>query len=191
MQMIKHQARGLAMNRFTFSIGLLFGTLCSTAVQAQNLDGMKACARISNETARLNCYDTAVVAIDAALAAEIAARKQEMLAQQAEDKRLAKDKAAQDKVDNFGANNLPSEKRPSARVEMPDSLDAKIEVASYNALGNLVALLDNGQTWIQTETITLPRIKTGDEVKIKRGALGSYRMVIVRMNRAIPVKRRR
>jgi hypothetical protein len=190
MQMNWHQARGLAMNRVIFPIGLLFGTLLSTAPQAQSLDAIKACARTSNEAARLSCYDTAVVAIDAALAAEIAARKQETLARQAEEQRLSQAKAAQDKVDSFGANTLPSEKQPGTRVEAVDMLDAKIDGVSYTALGNLIARLDNGQTWVQTETITLPRIKVGDEVKIKRGALGSYRMIIVRMSRAIPVKRR-
>jgi hypothetical protein len=191
MQMNRQQARGLAMKRLTFFTAVSLAALSSTTLQAQNLDALKACARISNETARLNCYDDAVIAIDAALAAEIAARKQEMLARQAEEKRLAEAKAAQDKVNSFGANNLPPEKQPETKIEAPDILDARIEVASYDPYGNLVALLDNGQTWVQTETLTMPKIKIGDTVQIKRGALGSYRMIIPRMNRAFPVKRRR
>jgi hypothetical protein len=179
------------MKRLTFFMAISLAALSGTALQAQNLDALKACARISSEPERLNCYDNAVIAIDAALATEIAARKQEMLARQAEEKRLAEAKAVQNKVDSFGASNLPPARQPENRAETSDILDAKIEVASTDAFGNLVALLDNGQTWIQIETITLPRIKAGDAVQIKRGALGSYRMVILRMSRGFPVKRRR
>jgi hypothetical protein len=191
MQMNKDQARGLAMKRLTFLATLTVVGWSSTGLQAQNLDALKACARISNESARLNCYDSAVVSIDAGLAAEITARKQEMLARQADEKRIAEAKTAQNKIDSFGASNLPPRQQPETRVEIPNILDAKIDVVSYDPYDNVVALLDNGQTWVQTESQSLPRIRPGDAVQIKRGALGSYRMVIVRMNRAFPVKRRR
>lgn len=179
------------MKRLTFLATLSIFGWSSTGLQAQNLDALKACTQISNESARLNCYDSAIASIDAGLAAEITARKQEMLARQADEKRIADAKTAQNKIDSFGASNLPLERQPETRVEIPDILDAKIDVVSYDPYDKVVALLDNGQTWVQTESQTLPRIRPGDSVQIKRGALGSYRMVIVRMKRAFPVKRRR
>jgi hypothetical protein len=174
---------------FLISVALLCWT--STGAQAQNLDALKACARISSETARLTCYDGAVVTLDAALASEIAARKKEAEMRLAEETRLAEAKAAQAKIDNFGANNLPPERQPEIRTETAKELSAKIEVVSYNPLKNLVVLLDNGQTWVQTESRTMPTIRLGDEVQISRGALGSYQMIIKRMNRSFRVQRKR
>jgi cell shape-determining protein MreC len=179
------------MKRLSFLVTLILLGWSGSVVQAQNLDALKACTRISNEIARLSCYDGVVVSFDASLATEITARKQETLTRQTEKKRLAELKSAQNKVDSFGANNLPPERQPEVRVKIPDVLEAKIETISYDPFNNIVALLDNGQTWVQTESQALPRVRPGDDVQIKRGALGSYRMVIVRMNRALQVKRRR
>jgi multidrug efflux pump subunit AcrA (membrane-fusion protein) len=185
------QARGLAMKRLIFPALVMTVCWSSNAAKAQNLDGLKACARISDESARLACYDSAVAALDAALAAEIATRQQEMQTRQAEEQRLAEAQAAQSKVDSFGASQLPPERQPKVKAEPFDQLGAKIDVASYDAYGNLAALLDNGQTWVQTESLTLPRIKPGDDVEIKRGALGSFRMKLLRSGRFFSVKRRR
>jgi hypothetical protein len=178
------------MNRTGF-IAALFLSGWANAAYAQNLDALKACARISDEAARLSCYDGAVVALDAALASEIVARKKEADARQADAKKLAEAKAAQAKVDSFGANNLPPERQPEVSVEAPKNLVAKIEVVAYDPYKNLVALLDNGQTWVQTETRTMPTVRVGDEAEIERGALGSYRMTIRRLNRSFLVKRKR
>jgi hypothetical protein len=179
------------MKRFGFLGAVAVFGWTSTAAQAQNLDALKACARLSNESTRLACYDGAVVALDAALAGEIAARKKEAEVRLAEERKLAEAKAAQAKLDSFGANNLPPGRQPETRVESPKDLKAKIDVVSYDPYKNLVALLDNGQTWIQTESLTLPKVKENDEVEIKRGALGGYRMTILRMNRSFSVQRKR
>jgi hypothetical protein len=179
------------MNRLFFLVMVLPFGWSGTLAQAQNLDALKTCARISNESARLTCYDGAMVALDGALSAEIAARRQEIQVRQAEEKRLAEAEAAQAKVDSFGANHLPPERQPQTKVETFDQLTAKIDVAAFDAYGNLVALLDNGQTWVQTESMTLPRVKPGDDVEIKRGALGNFRMKLLRSGRVMAVKRRR
>ena len=70
-------------------------------------------------------------------------------------------------------------------------LRAKVELVSFDPFGNAVLMLDNGQTWQQMELQKLPRIKIGDEVEINKGAIGGYRLTILRMNRTIPVRRRR
>ncbi len=179
------------MKRFGLLTALAIYCSMGAAAQAENLDAIKACARISSESARLACYDSAVVALDAALAGEIAARKKETETRLLEETKLADAKAAQAKLDSFGASNLPVERQPAVQVDIPKNLIAKIDVVSYDPYKNLVALLDNGQTWIQTETLTMPTVKIGDQVKIERGMLGSYRMTITRTKRTFPVKRKR
>lgn len=179
------------MKRFAFFAGLLLcGGTCA-ATQAQSPDSLKACARLSNEAERLACYDAAIAASDSVIAAEIAARKREAMLREAEAKRAAEAKAAQTKVDSFGANNLPPSRQPEKMSDTPDKLTAKIESLSYNQLGYLSVRLDNGQSWSQTESYSLPKIIVGDEVEIKRGALGSYRMRLLRANRVIRVLRKR
>ncbi len=168
------------MRRSAFWSLLVLSSAISSAVSAQSLDAIKVCSKMSGDTARLACYDTAIAATDTTLAAEIAARRQEAEAQ-----------AAQAKVDNFGASALPADRQPQARVETPTELTAKIEMVSYDPYKNLVALLDNGQTWVQTESQSLPNVRAGDDIRIKRGLIGGYRMTIKRISRSFSVQRTR
>ncbi len=162
-----------------------------TSVQAQSLDTLKSCARISGESERLACYDTAVAAIDATLAAELATRKREAEARAMEAKRLAAIKAEQDKIDSFGAGNLPKASQPASMTATADEIKAKIDTILSTGYDRIVVMLDNGQIWSQTEGKSLGTVKPGDEVEVKRGALGSYRMRLLRLNRVIQVLRKK
>jgi hypothetical protein len=163
-----------------YAVGTAFLFAGGQGAAAQNIDAFKQCARVSAEADRLACYDSAVSALDATLAADIAARRSE-----------AASKVAQTKVDNFGSSNLPAERQPVAKEAPAKELNAKIAGVSYDSFGSLVARLDNDQTWVQTESQSLPPIKVTDEVLIKRGALGGYRMTITRVHRSFSVKRKR
>jgi hypothetical protein len=43
--------------------------------------------------------------------------------------------------------------------------------------GELIVTLDNGQVWYEIQANTALRVKVGDQVTIKAGALGSYSLV--------------
>ena len=65
-------------------------------------------------------------------------------------------------------------------------------VAKLRQMGNykLEITLENGQVWHQISSSFL-RLKVGDDVVIKRGALDSYRLVKVGNNRPMQVRRRK
>ena len=187
------------MRRWSF---VLFFALFAQPALAQSLDGLKGCARLIDDAARLACYDSQMAVIDREAAAQIEQRKKEaairaeeekrLAAQRAaEEKKLAEERAAQAKLDAFGASNLPPERQPVQKADEMRELRAKVELVSFDPFGNAVLMLDNGQTWQQMELQKLPRIKIGDEVEINKGAIGGYRLTILRMNRTIPVRRRR
>jgi len=43
--------------------------------------------------------------------------------------------------------------------------------------GELIVTLDNGQVWAEKASGSKVKLKTGDTVKIERGALGSYSLI--------------
>jgi hypothetical protein len=64
------------------------------------------------------------------------------------------------------------QKAERAQVE---AISAKITKLSFGSDGAILAL-DNGQTWSQISGSGTLLLKTGDEVKITRGALNSFKL---------------
>lgn len=154
---------------------------------AAQIDGFRACSKIVNSEQRLACYDAALAAVDSQAAAELEAQRKaaQLAAQQAEAE--AKARKAQEQVASFGAEATSAARR-AADEEKLETLSAKIVEVFQSASGQVFEL-DNGHVWRQTESRTLPPIRPGDAVTIKRGTLGSYRMIFERQNRAVSVKR--
>ena len=63
-----------------------------------------------------------------------------------------------------------------AEPRAPESVTGTVAKVGYTASGKMAVTLENGQVWIQIDT-GKPRVKGGDAVMIKRGALGSYLLV--------------
>lgn len=77
-----------------------------------------------------------------------------------------------DPVADFGLSQREIEERdPTGWTE---SITGTVGSVSQAASGRYVVTLGNGQAWIQTNTDSYPVLKTGDAVKIRRAALGSY-----------------
>jgi hypothetical protein len=86
--------------------------------------------------------------------------------------------------EQFGSEALPA--KPPAPGEAPapepiDSITAKVAEYSFTANGKFIIFLDNGQVWRQIEGDTGKPLfsKRGDNVvKIERGVMGSYNLMV-------------
>ena len=69
-----------------------------------------------------------------------------------------------------------------------DKISAHVKSIKKNPYGLAKITLDNGQVWKQLDGGNI-RLKTGDEVTINRGALGSFNLRKAGYNRLFKVKR--
>ncbi len=93
--------------------------------------------------------------------------------------------------EKFGARgDLKRDIEERGQVAEPklEKLAGKVEAITTRPGGELVVTLDNGQVWQQLPTGDSLPLKTGDDVTLKPGALGSFFLVGPR-NRSIKVKR--
>ncbi len=158
---------------------ILLAVICSNLVigwaVAQPADkdsSLQACVRIASDKDRLRCYDSAM------------GRTQEI----ASTPDLPEQKPTVTPEEAFGSEAIrkPDEVRNAQRAE---TLEAKVQEMLSSRSGGLVFILDNEQIWRQLESQSLPPIRVGDPVVIKRGALGSYRMTLRKQSRTITVRR--
>jgi hypothetical protein len=64
------------------------------------------------------------------------------------------------------------------RRDAVESIDARVTGVRTNNAGMTVVTLDNGQVWTQSDPNDGLRVRVGDEVKIRRAALGSYKLTV-------------
>jgi hypothetical protein len=120
---------------------------------------IRACSSIRSKSERLACFDQAV----------------SFLTSSPED---AKAKAPPSARDMFGMKaSTPAavESEQKAERAQVEAISAKITKLSFGSDGAILAL-DNGQTWSQISGSGTLLLKTGDEVKITRGALNSFKL---------------
>lgn len=60
---------------------------------------------------------------------------------------------------------------------VPDSITVKVATLAHRLTGELVVITDSGQVWTQIDTENKARLKEGDEVIIRKATLGSYFLV--------------
>jgi hypothetical protein len=164
------------MNRSIFTAAfaaLLLSTDFSplNAAQPAN-EALLACADKTDDATRLRCFD-AVVAdlrktskVPPVAAAAIEAVKTPVSAPQT----AAHPASPQDK---FGARG---DLKPESHTELSE-LTGTVTALAKKPHGELVVTLDNGQMWAEIATGSKVKLKTGDTVKIERGALGSFLLV--------------
>jgi hypothetical protein len=78
--------------------------------------------------------------------------------------------ARRDDAANFGLSSAQLKVEPSG----PSAIQAHIAGLSTDRIGNAIVTLDNGQTWILSDNDS--RLAVGEDVSIKRAALGSFLM---------------
>ncbi len=122
--------------------------------------GWQECRQLANDSQRLACYD------------EYAAM-------------LERKNRPPGKEEQKAAFGLPKTS-PADELEGIQAVIRKIE---KSARGQRTLYLDNGQIWRQLGSSSQPRLKSGKQIIIERGALGSYVLKPVNSNRSMRVKR--
>lgn len=122
-----------------------------------------ACAAEKDDARRLACFDAAVDRAQAAPANQAPAVVAAPLSQE----------------EKFGLRGeLKQEKAQKApELQELEQLQAQVTKVSVKPHGELVVTLENGQVWTEIQTNSGARVKAGDRVAIKAGALGSFLLV--------------
>ncbi|WP_440875063.1 hypothetical protein [Thalassotalea sp. PLHSN55] len=159
---------------------LAFLILCSALVapvMASSLSSqLSACVKISDGKERLACFDQAMATTKtvAAIPEKKATPPVNVAAEPAETKPLTK-------AENFGQEH----KQVSQGL---DQLELTIASIKKNSYGQYRLVSENNQVWQQKDSSHL-KLRVGDKVIIKRGALSSFYLKKPESNRSIKVKR--
>lgn len=90
----------------------------------------------------------------------------------------------------FGHDAVTSEEmvRQAAGIGRLEELNQRITAMRRNPDGKLVLTLENGQVWVQLDSRRV-RLAAGDEVRIRRAAMGSYLLAGADMTQGMRVRR--
>jgi hypothetical protein len=171
------------------------------------LEAMGKCTTLTDDKARLACYDATAPRLRDALN-----RPPEALSRPPTEEEQKSwfgfnlgswfggggaPPAAQTTPGQFGADKLAAKEAPAeaaaAPAEQPkqiDSISANVSDYSFNPFGKFIVFLDNGQVWKQIDSDPAHFGKGGaNTVTIERGAMGSYNMHINGGNHTYKVTR--
>jgi hypothetical protein len=147
------------MNRWVVKAAcavLLTGTglAFSLARAAQSTsDALVACAKETDDTRRLRCFDAVVADLRPAP--------------------LPTPAPSVSREEKFGARgDLDPERREGLK-----EITAKVTEVGARPHGEIVVTLDNGQVWAERAASSKIKVKVGDMVKIESGALGSFVLI--------------
>lgn len=159
--------------RVAISIGagllLAHGALSpATAHAASPTAAFLACAGEKDDARRLACFDAAVVHAKSQPAGAEAAAPTAVAAV-----------PALTKEERFGLRGDLKQEKTKHVPELAEleELRAKVTQVAVKPYGQLILTLDNGQVWYEIQANSGIRVKAGDEVTIKPGALGSFSVV--------------
>lgn len=171
----------------TGAAAVLTAGLWSGAARA-NMEDIVACTNISDDAARLACYDNAVPGVreeleeqNAALEAERDQRSFFGLPSLSVPDFLRRERETSE--DEFGAVSMETrEAREEGRTTeyeeeqgIISSITAEVVEWGRNPRGKYFVVLDNGHVWRQTDEGRVPlRNNRTNTVTIRRGALGSF-----------------
>ena len=155
------------MNTIRGALCMLTGiwTVAGSAADGKQdvLERLQSCVTTQQDTARLQCYDAEMTRLARQGKADV-----------------AKPAVAPTAEEKFGfRGEIAREERYRQEAETPrlEQLTSAVAALSLRAYGELVVTLANGQVWAQKSVDSSFRLKVGDEVTIKPGTLGSFRLV--------------
>lgn len=150
-------------------------------------ESVYACAAISEDSARLACFDAAV--------AELRSKEQSGQIQTID---VAQIKEIEKEAFGFSMPSLPalfnrssSSAKATSETESIDEITAGVKSARIQGVtGRAIVVLDNGQTWEQIDTTKLNamNLRKAKEARVRKAALGSF-MMAVDGGKAFRVKR--
>jgi hypothetical protein len=169
---MRHVVPAVAANRiFAGSAALLFALGCA---HGQDLKAAQACAPLSDDAARLKCYDAAMGIAKPAPGAAVKSPAP-----------TPDDSRNQAKFGDDG--RLHTDPKPA----LPKSLTAQVRAVAPLADGLYRLTLDNGQVWDTTQADSALVFKINDGVIISRGLLGSYRISLAGHTTSVSASRKK
>jgi hypothetical protein len=162
---------GPAVLSFLLAVGLLGGS---------NVEAAIACTKIEDDGARLACYDLRLGRAPPPPRAPQAAGPQTpeapAVASVAAPASVQASSIPVRPEDNFGLTAEQRDARASSveKTERIDRIMAIVQSAKMTTSGRLLVTLDNGQQWVQVEPSRLQPFFEGDEITIRKAALGSF-----------------
>jgi len=197
------------MNRMLFvaacaaAISFQIGTAAAAGSRDEVLNGLQHCSTVTDDKARLACYDALVRPAQEALArppepgeASHPPTKEEQKSWFGFDVTGLFDSSPEQQKtpQQFGAENLPSTKQKVEEAEQAvDSITAGVSEYAFTPFGKFIVFLDNGQVWRQipgdSDKAMFRKAAKDNKVTIERGALGSYNLMINDSSRNFKVER--
>lgn len=175
----------------TLLAGVAASTLAAGPALARQATGnptdpIYACASIPEDAARLACFDEAVAALrtkeEAGLVQTVDVGEIEKIEKEAFGFSFPS-------LPSIFSRNTDSDSKP--KREEVDEIYAAVKSARIQGVtGKAIVVLENGQTWEQTDTakINASSLRKAKEARVRKAALGSF-MMTVDGGRAFRVKR--
>ena len=163
---------------------LVSPNIFSKAINSDVANGLSYCSKILNGEQRLACYDALAkkyfvnVKLDEPDTHKVVQIKEPVVKSK---KILVEDKQ---KIDDFSKEDLVKKDEDKGL----ESITSTITRIKKLIRGELVIDLENGQQWRQKDSTRI-NLKVGDEVVLKKGALGAVYFYKVGSNRSIKVRR--
>jgi hypothetical protein len=158
---------------------LTFAMLSPLSVWAASNTALEACTKLSEDSARLACFDREVAALmarehaRAPAAAAAPAAVAPAPAAVAPAPAPAKQLTEEEKM-GLTPGRIQQLERPPSAPPPPETMTVDIQSIAVDANGYQVFTLVNGQIWRQVERDTTFRVKAGYSIVISRGVMGSY-----------------
>jgi hypothetical protein len=132
-----------------------------------------SCAGEQDDARRLACFDAAVAQVRAQPAPAVESAAPAAAAA------TAAAVVPLSKEERFGLRGDLKQEKAKQAPELAELQELRATVTKVAAKphGELVLSLDNGQVWYEIQANSGIRVKTGDQVTIRSGALGSYSVV--------------
>jgi len=148
--------------------------------RAELFEALVRCRSIAEAASRLQCFDAAVAALDAA-----AARREVVVVDRAQvrEGRRRLFGLALPRIPIFGGGE------DEAEEDRIQTVEGVVASASQNGNGQWIVTLEDGAVWVQADNYTLAlRPRPGHRVVINRAAMGSFMM---RVNNQSGIRARR
>lgn len=205
---LRHTGVKREMNRILFAVAcgaavtFQFGTV-SASPRDDVLSGLQKCSTVTEDKARLSCYDALVRPAQEAL--NRPPEPQEVTHPPTKEEQKSwfgfdvgslfnSSPSQQTTPEQFGSENTTSTKQKvEAAKEEVDSISAGVTEYAYTPFGKFIVFLDNGQVWRQLEGDSdhamFRKNPKDNKVTIERGLIGSYNLSINDSSRTFKVDR--
>jgi FtsP/CotA-like multicopper oxidase with cupredoxin domain len=183
----------MAVSRIAALGACLVAGVCALSARASSGSDGASCVAVSDDTARLACYDRAYGRNAAGKSAATAGAVAAGTAAAPKSPAVATPKTVQaapaapaaatpkDPVAEFGLTEAAKQAKDPAKAaeaaKAPTSVTAKVISLRFKKYGEFVVTLDNGQVWEQNEPMPSAIVRVGDTVTVKKAVLGSYTLV--------------